>query len=170
MPSRIHNQGFTLIELVAVIVILGILAATALPRFADLSTAAKLSALQSIAGTMRSTAQMTKAAAAAQGISALTANPGNAGQARFIIQVAGGSSELHFSNLCPESRAEMGSRLTMVDYINLSDGSIQSRVTNRYTFVGYDIPGSAPSGPGCYVIYDSFTTPDCTITIVDSEC
>lgn len=68
-----QQSGFTLIELVMVIVILGILAATALPKFADMSGNARVASVNGLLGAVRSASTIVHAQALVNGQNGATA-------------------------------------------------------------------------------------------------
>lgn len=72
-----QQKGFTLIELVVVIIILGILAVTAAPKFINLQSDARVSALQGVKGALQGANSLYYSKAALAGIEKKEAN--NAG-------------------------------------------------------------------------------------------
>ncbi|WP_019002621.1 type II secretion system protein [Succinimonas amylolytica] len=84
------SHGFTLIELIVVIVILGILAAVAAPKFMDLQSDAKASALKGMEAALKSMDQMVYGKAVLEGKEKLSTGDANA---QIIIE--GSTIRLH---------------------------------------------------------------------------
>jgi len=108
-----QQQGFTLIELIVVIVILGILAATALPKFSDLSAEARVAKVKAMSASMKSAANM------AHGIYLAKGGASNAA----VTVEAGGGSVTMVNGYPSASAVGIGAAVDLTDYSNLLDAS-----------------------------------------------
>ncbi len=75
----VKSKGFTLVELVVTIVILGVLAVSAAPKFLDLKTDAVIVSLKTLQGGFKSTNNMVYAKAIFKGINTKYTEHGNGG-------------------------------------------------------------------------------------------
>lgn len=86
---KTQQRGFTLVELIVVIVILGILAATALPRFVNLGSDARAANMQAIAASMEAAKQLVQAKWLVAGSAAATLVPVPGAPGNDVLVITG---------------------------------------------------------------------------------
>jgi MSHA pilin protein MshA len=172
------KNGFTLIELVVVIVILGVLAVTAAPKFMDLTTESRAATLEAIGGAMGSGLQLVNSRAIID-----SENTGTG-----IIQIAGvdvplynGYPSVVGTDSFPVQNAQVKAWLE-IDAVDRDTADVNrdaapfftdKSTANNYIYIFFTADYDQKATIKCHVRYENPVTPlpqKPVITIESSDC
>jgi len=149
----IKNQaGFTLVELIVVIVILGVLAATALPKFINVSTDARKAAINGLAGGLRSSVAVVQARYFATGTNTSPVTMAN--NDTVAVGTSGSASGIPTAS---------GILNALQDYSGFFPDSANATATALVFYSG----ANATAYPDCKATYNPSTG---SVTVVDTGC
>ncbi len=174
MKIKANQQGFTLIELVVVIVILGILAVTAAPKFIDLTGDARTATLEGVAGSLESAGSLIFAKALIAGNQDVQANP--TATPPVAPTVDNGATTINISFGYPRSNDAAAATALENNVLELSDGDFEvTWYSGTEVFIepagvrtSAEVTAAAPTS--CFVSYAESTGIGNTPTIVVSDC
>lgn len=159
MKSRyfISSKGFTLIELVVVIVILGILAAVAAPKFMDLQKDARIAYLNGIKGAVLSANEMLHAYAIVHGLENVSLDK-TSGDKTAAVRFDG-------SKIVPSTTGDLSNGTFFLNYGYVAVTYGTDRNSGLVQIIGRDavsIKGSQVSVKNDYITSSNFSTKQCT--------